>query len=50
MLNRVVRFTTGQAWDGVVSSFICTAINEVDSSLLLYGLSGSEMKNSSRCI
>lgn len=33
------------AWDGVVSSFICTAIEETDSSLLFYGLSGSEMKN-----
>jgi UPF0271 protein len=32
------------AWDGVVSSFICTAINEIDNSLILYGLSGSEMK------
>jgi 5-oxoprolinase (ATP-hydrolysing) subunit A len=32
------------AWDGTVSSFICTSLNEVDSSLILYGLSGSKMK------
>ena len=32
------------AWDGVVSSYICTSINEVDNSIILYGLSGSEMK------
>jgi UPF0271 protein len=32
------------AWDGLVAGFICTAIVEADPSLLLYGLSGSEMK------
>jgi UPF0271 protein len=32
------------AWDGCVSGFICTGIEGVDASLLLYGLSGSEMK------
>ncbi|MEO6328908.1 MAG: 5-oxoprolinase subunit PxpA [Ginsengibacter sp.] len=31
------------AWDGVVSSFICSSIMEFDSSLILYGLSNSEM-------
>jgi UPF0271 protein len=32
------------ARDGVVGSFICTAMQAADSSLVLYGLSGSEMK------
>jgi UPF0271 protein len=32
------------AWDEGVCSFICTAIEEIDSFLLFYGLSGSEMK------
>jgi len=32
------------AWDGTVSSFICTAIQEAGTPLILYGLSGSEMK------
>jgi 5-oxoprolinase (ATP-hydrolysing) subunit A len=32
------------AWDREVSALICTAIHAVDSSLLFYGLSGSEMK------
>jgi 5-oxoprolinase (ATP-hydrolysing) subunit A len=32
------------AWDGCVSGFICTGIEEIDASLMFYGLSGSEMK------
>lgn len=32
------------AWDGVVSSFICSAIEEINPSLIFYGLSGSEMQ------
>jgi 5-oxoprolinase (ATP-hydrolysing) subunit A len=32
------------AWDSVVSSFICSSIREFDPSLLVYGLSGSQLK------
>jgi 5-oxoprolinase (ATP-hydrolysing) subunit A len=32
------------AWDGSVGSYICHAVHEVNASLFLYGLSGSEMK------
>jgi 5-oxoprolinase (ATP-hydrolysing) subunit A len=31
------------AWDGVVASFICSTMQEVNGKLVLYGLSGSQM-------
>ena len=33
------------AWDGCAAGFICTAILEFDPTLILYGLSNSEMMN-----
>ena len=32
------------AWDDQVGSCICTAIEETDPALMLFGLSGSELK------
>ena len=32
------------AWDSEVAAFVCAAIKQIDPNLILYGLSGSQMK------